>query len=149
MPAVTYTHRVHYYETDQMGVVHHSNYIRWMEEARVHFFREVGLHEDFSARKGIICPVLSVNCDYKKMTHFDEIISIKVTLSWYKGVRMCVHYEMYNQQGDLCTVGDSTHTVLTTAGAPVRLRREFPALHQALIALASETMACLPQGSIE
>lgn len=138
MRTVDYQHRVHYYETDQMGVVHHSNYIRWMEEARVHFFREVGLHEEFAAQRGVICPVLSVNCDYKKMTYFDEIVTIRVHLSGYKGIRMYLHYEVFNAQGDLCTVGDSAHTVLLADGTPVRIRKELPALHQALTELAAD-----------
>ena len=38
-----YTHRVQYYETDQMGIVHHSNYIRWFEEARIDWMRDCGI----------------------------------------------------------------------------------------------------------
>ena len=37
-----YKHKVQYYETDKMQVVHHSNYIRWMEEARVEFLEKIG-----------------------------------------------------------------------------------------------------------
>ena len=35
-------HEVQYYETDRMGITHHSNYVRWMEEARTFFLREIG-----------------------------------------------------------------------------------------------------------
>ena len=37
-----YIHKVQYYETDKMGITHHSNYIRWMEEARVDFMEQIG-----------------------------------------------------------------------------------------------------------
>lgn len=42
MNSFFYTHKAQYYETDQMGIVHHSNYIRWFEEARVDFFEKIG-----------------------------------------------------------------------------------------------------------
>ena len=51
-----YVHKVHYYETDQMGVTHHSNYIRWMEEARVAFLEEAGRGDERREREGIRSP---------------------------------------------------------------------------------------------
>ena len=72
-----YLHKVKYYETDKMGVTHHSNYIRWMEEARVDFLDKIG----FSYRKleemGAISPVIGVECEYKISTQFDDIVEIK------------------------------------------------------------------------
>ena len=41
-----YTHKVNYYETDKMGITHHSNYIRWMEEARIDFLESIGFGYD-------------------------------------------------------------------------------------------------------
>ncbi len=146
MQAVEYKHKVHYYETDQMGVVHHSNYIRWMEEARVHYFKQVGLAGVLDESNGVICPVINVNCDYKKMTRFDEEITVRVKLTSYKGVRMRLHYDMFNSNGDLCTQGDSAHTLLDGAGIPVRLKRDNPALHEALLALCEPNTPCLPEG---
>ena len=49
-----------YYETDQMGIIHHSNYIRWFEEARLHYMKELGLPYDELERMGIIIPVTLV-----------------------------------------------------------------------------------------
>ena len=55
-----YTHRVQYYETDQMGIVHHSNYIRWFEEARIDWMRHCGISYREMEKQGIIVPVLEL-----------------------------------------------------------------------------------------
>ena len=49
-----YNHRVQYYETDRMGIVHHSNYVRWMEEARVDFLARLGFPYDVMEARGVI-----------------------------------------------------------------------------------------------
>lgn len=60
-----YQHEVQYYETDRMGITHHSNYIRWMEEARVAFLKEIGWDYAKFEEMGIISPVIDVQCQYK------------------------------------------------------------------------------------
>ena len=65
-----YRHKTQYYETDQMGIVHHSNYIRWFEEARTDFLEKLGMGYDRMEAEVIISPVLSVSCEYKTMTYF-------------------------------------------------------------------------------
>ena len=65
-----YRHKVQYYETDKMGITHHSNYIRWMEEARVDFLEKEGWPYQRFEEEGLISPVISVECRYKKPTTF-------------------------------------------------------------------------------
>ena len=55
-----YQHTVHYYETDKMGIVHHSNYVRWMEEARVDFLAQIGWAFEKLEANGVISPVIAV-----------------------------------------------------------------------------------------
>lgn len=59
---MNYVHTVQYYETDKMGITHHSNYIRWMEEARTAFLAEKGWPYDRLEKDGVFSPVVSVNC---------------------------------------------------------------------------------------
>ena len=92
-----YIHTVQYYETDKMGITHHSNYIRWMEEARVAFLSEIGYEYERLEEMGIISPVLSLACDYKKSTTFSDKISIQVSVKEYKGVKLFLSYEMKNE----------------------------------------------------
>ena len=55
-----YTHKVQYYETDQMGIVHHSNYIRWFEEARTDFMEQLGMGYAEMEKQGVVGMVLGL-----------------------------------------------------------------------------------------
>ena len=71
-----YQHKVQYYETDQMGIVHHSNYIRWFEEARTDYMDCLGMGYARMEEMGILSPVLSVSADYLRMVYFGDTVSI-------------------------------------------------------------------------
>ena len=73
-----YIHRVHYYETDRMGITHHSNYIRMMEEARVDFMEQLGWPYAKMEELGVMSPVTAVNLKYHAPTTFDDRIGIAV-----------------------------------------------------------------------
>ena len=73
-----YIHKVNYYETDKMGITHHSNYIRWMEEARIFFLENIGFGYDKLEKDGIISPVIGINCEYKETTTFNDEVLINV-----------------------------------------------------------------------
>ena len=62
----TYFRRAQYHETDQMGIIHHSNYIKWMEEARIDFMKEMGFGYGEVEKRGIVSPVAEVSTTYKK-----------------------------------------------------------------------------------
>ncbi len=131
-----YIHIVQYYETDRMGITHHSNYIRWMEEARVDFLAEIGFPYDKLEEMGIVSPVLGVSCDYKKTSTFADRISIKVTVKEYKGVKLYLSYEMKNEVGDVVCLATSSHAFLNKEGRPLRMKKEYPELHNVLTELA-------------
>ncbi|MBQ8639095.1 MAG: acyl-CoA thioesterase [Lachnospiraceae bacterium] len=119
--------KAQYYETDQMGIVHHSNYIRWMESARIDFLEQLGASYGKMEELGIISPVLAVNCEYKTMVHFGDPVEIHAAVKEYNGVKMTVSYRMINQKtGKLCTLGESRHCFLTKEGKPVSLTRSYP-----------------------
>ena len=93
-----YRHKVQYYETDQMGVVHHSNYIRWFEEARTDFMEQMGMGYDEMERRGIVSPVLSVEADYRRMVYFGESVTIETKIREYNGIKMTVEYEIVDDK---------------------------------------------------
>ena len=95
-----YKHVVQYYETDKMGVTHHSNYIRWMEEARIDFLSRIGWDYARLERDGIISPVTEVTCRYRKSTTFADEIFITVSVKEYRGLRLVLAYEMKNAEGN-------------------------------------------------
>lgn len=130
-----YIHRVQYYETDQMAVVHHSNYIRWMEEARVEFLDRHGIGFVTLEARGILSPVVGVECRYRRPTHFDERIRVHVEIREYTGVRLRVEYEMYNDQsGELVSTGASIHCFTNMQGRPISLHRDYPDVDAVLAA---------------
>ena len=122
-----YQHQVHYYETDRMGITHHSNYIRWMEEARTAFLEEVGWGYDQLEAQGIVSPVTHVSCEYRKTTTFSDRVLITVKIQNYTGIRLTLAYEMINAAtGETAATGISGHCFLDYEGRPLRLKKEVP-----------------------
>lgn len=128
-----YEHKVQYYETDKMGIVHHSNYIRWMEEARVDFLEQIGWGFDRLEALGIISPVTGVECKYKVSTKFPERIKITVEVEEFKGVKLKLKYKMYKEDGTLASEGYSEHGFLDESGKIISLKKLFPECYQALM----------------
>lgn len=126
MPIEPYFRRVFYYETDRMGFVHHSNYIRWLEEARMDYMRKLGIDCKLLEDQGIIIPVTGVSCEYRQSVYFDDIVEIRVRLTAFNGVRLAFRYEVYDG-GALSATGESRHCFLS-GGVPVNLKKRFPAL---------------------
>ena len=126
-----YTHKVNYYETDKMGITHHSNYIRFMEEARVDFLRQIGFPFDKIEEEGIISPVIRVEYSYRKTTTFADVISIKVEVDKLSPVKLCLKYEL-TCTGEVCGIGKSEHCFLNQEGRPVIVEKEKPEFFNAL-----------------
>lgn len=128
-----YTHKVQYYETDKMAITHHSNYIRWMEEARVDFLEKIGFGFDTLEAKGIMSPVLEIHSVYKKPSVFAEEIDIDVFVKEFKGLKVTIGYEMKNKKGEAVLEGSSVHCFMTPQGRPVRVEKDFPDFYNALM----------------
>ena len=126
-----YRHRVQYYETDQMGVVHHSNYIRWMEEARTDFLSRIGWDYDTLEKAGIISPVVAVDCKYKTSARYADVIDIAVKIEEFKGVKMKVVYEMKRGDEVVCE-GHSEHCFLDRDGKILNMKKVNPEFFAAL-----------------
>ena len=129
----TYIHKVNYYETDKMGITHHSNYIRFMEEARMNFLSEIGYPMTRLEAEGITSPVVSVNCEYKHPTTYSDEIEIEVTLTQYTGVKLSLSYVMKNiNTGVVVAVASSTHCFIDANGRPIAIKKFFPEFDQVL-----------------
>ena len=129
-----YERRAQYYETDQMGIIHHSNYIRWFEEARLHFMDEIGLSYAKIEEMGILIPVLSVDCQYKTMVHYNVIVDIYTRIIKFIGVIMRIAYRVVDHvTGEIRCTGETSHAFLNREYRPVRLKREYPDLYELFI----------------
>lgn len=127
-----YTHYVQYYETDKMGITHHSNYIRWMEEARVDFLRQIGWDYAHLESEGIISPVVGVSCKYKHSTTFSDTVSISVTIEEYSGIKLTLKYQMTDEKGETVCEGESEHCFVSAEGKIIPLKKDYPAFHEVL-----------------
>ncbi len=126
-----YTRSVYYYETDRMGVVHHSNYIRWMEESRVDFLKKAGIPYDEIEASGYMIPVLGVSCKYRHSLNYGDEFVIMPEFDDYNGFKFNITYEIYNKNTKvLCASATSSHCFTDANMKPVRLIKANPELHQ-------------------
>ena len=131
-----YKHTVQYYETDRMGIVHHSNYIRWMEEARIDFLKRIGFSYDRLEKEGMISPVTAVEGKYRNSTTFADRIDIDVRVAGYNGVVLRMAYVM-TREGKTVFEGKSEHCFLDADGNILRLKKANPGFHEKLTELAA------------
>ncbi|MBQ7810078.1 MAG: acyl-CoA thioesterase [Clostridia bacterium] len=132
----SYLHKIKYYETDKMGVTHHSNYIRFMEEARTDFLINHGFDYAKLEEMGIISPVVSVECKYKATTTYPDEIEIFVKVSEVKAAKIRFEYIMKKADGSICIEAASEHCFITQDGKIARLKKDFPEFFEAMQKLA-------------
>ena len=122
---------INYYETDKMGVVHHSNYIRFFEEARCQFLKDANLPYDMLEEKGIMSPVLGVSCKYKRHVTFGDTIQIETSIKEFSGVKFTVQYKVYNKNtGELCVEGESNHCFTDSSLRPLNMKKHHPDIYE-------------------
>lgn len=121
-----YKRRVTFYETDGMQVVHHANYLRFMEEARVEYFRAGGMELNDLMEEGIVFPIVEVSVKYHKPARYDDILVVKAYLRRLDRARFDFDYEIINEKtGDLLITGHTLNTYTDRkTGRIVRLPKE-------------------------
>ena len=129
-----YIHKVQYYETDQMQVTHHSNYVRFMEEARVSYLSRIGWDYKRMEAEGIISPVVEISCKYRKTTTFEDVISVEVYVKEVSSVKLKLGYRM-KKEDELVFTAESVHCFLNKEGAPINLKKELPGFYETLLSL--------------
>lgn len=141
MLPVFYQHKVQYYETDRMDCVHHSNYIRWFEEARTWLMGEEGFGYPQLEALGIVSPVLKAQAEYHTMTRFGETVVIETQVDSYTGTRIAFSYQVRDKAtGVLRCQGRTSHCFLKEdTGRPVSLKKAAPAYHQKVLQALGET----------
>ena len=120
---------VRYGETDQMGVVHHSNYLRYFEVARLEWLSALGVSYASMEKEGLIMPVIDVKVTYKTPALFDDSLTIYIFLSELPRVKIIFSYEIKNQKDEIVCNGETTLAFLNTkTRKPVRCPEEFSEL---------------------
>lgn len=120
---------VRYAETDQMGIVHHSNYPVWFEAGRTDFIRKMGMPYSKVEENGAMLPLIELNCRYKGFAKYEDEITIKTRVKENTGVRLAFYYEVFkNNEADPITTGETIHAWTNTELKPVNLKKFRPEL---------------------
>ncbi|MBO5662129.1 MAG: acyl-CoA thioesterase [Tidjanibacter sp.] len=99
------TVRVRYKETDQMGVVHHSNYPVYYEYARTELLRERGFTYKGIEESGVMMPVREVGMKFLTPARYDDLLTIRTFMHEIKGARVRFDHEIRNEAGELVNTG--------------------------------------------
>lgn len=136
----TWKRKVKYYETDRMGVVHHSNYLRYLEEARMEWMEENIISYSELESMGVIVPAVSAVENFKAFLRFEEPFTLHLSLIEYTGVRMKFAYEIYSDKtGLLCYSAETSHYFSSDAlktgkeYMPISIKKKFPQIHEKML----------------
>ena len=122
--------RVYYEDTDCGGVVYHSNYLKYMERGRTELLRDAGIDLAQYHNTGIVFAITEANLQFRASAKYDDLLTLKTTLTEVTSYRLTFHAEIFNQQGTLCCRGDVKMVgVYTKTGTVARIPE------QALIAV--------------
>ena len=100
--------RVEYHHTDQMGVVHHSNYVKFFEVARTEWLRANGLTYAEMERRGVMMPIVDVAVKYRNPALYDELLSVTAFVDEAPMARMTFRYEVRGEDGRDIASGSTT-----------------------------------------
>lgn len=120
MHRTVYRHRVAFYETDAMAIVHHSNHIRYFELARVAWMDEH--HRPYTAymEEGLNFATTAAEASYLRPLPFDAEIDIAAWLEWARGASIRIAYEIHHD-GELAATGATEHAMVDNEGRPRRI----------------------------
>ena len=133
-----YTRAPFYYETDQMGIIHHSNYIRYMEEARLDLLNQLGVDYFKLEARGFISPVTKISCEYRLMATVQNTVSVKISVTRYTGILFELKYEIFDPGKEtVFAVGTSQHCILDKESKRIqRIPETAPKLDRMIQAFA-------------
>ncbi len=126
-----YERIINYYETDRMGVVHHSNYIRFLEEARSRWLEKLDIPMEKMEEEGYTIPTLEVYCKYKSHVTSGDTITIEPKITEYNGVRMTVSYNVINKNtGKTIIEAWTKHCFTNNKLRPVNIKKHDEKVYQ-------------------
>lgn len=118
---------VRYAETDQMGIVHHSVYAVWFEAARTEFIREAGISYSECESKGLMLPLISLECKFFKPAYYEDVVSIEASMEKMTPVRMTMKYTVKNKKtGEILSTGTTGHVWTNSRRQPVNIKKYHP-----------------------
>jgi len=123
-----------YAETDQMGIVHHSNYAVWFEAGRTDFLNKAGVSNTSIEARGVMLPVYEMNCRYKCPARYEDEIVVLTRLKQISRVRICFSYQVLNAADQrLLATGETMHAWTDRALKPVNAEKAAPDVYSMLL----------------
>lgn len=113
--------RVRYAETDQMGIVYHSNYLIWFEVGRSELFREINLPYTRFEEQGLALAVIEASCRYRKPAHYDDELEIVTEIAEMTSRSVTFSYQIY-REGALLAQGKTRHLFINKEGHHTDIR---------------------------
>ena len=117
--------RVYYYDTDKMGVVYHSNYLKWMEIARTEYFRDMPITYNNIEEMGYVLAIRKVDIEYINSAKYDDIIEIFVEIKKIDNIKIEFYYEMYDDKNILKAKGTTVNVFVDNKGNLKRISQEM------------------------
>ena len=123
-----------YAETDQMGIVHHSVYAIWYEQARTEYFNNIGIRYDEVEKNGLITPLIELNCKYKNPAYYNQEVEIQTKLIELTPVKFTLQYDIYDKNKNLINIG-TTKLAWTDANSfkIINLKKTEPDMFEILV----------------
>ena len=126
-----YERKINYYETDKMGIVHHSNYIRFLEEARCRWMEQKDISMEKMEGMGLTIPTLEVYCKYKYHVTSGDIIVIIPKIVEFNGVRMTLSYKIVDKKtGKEVVEAESKHCFTDKTLKPINLKKKYEGIYR-------------------
>lgn len=131
--------RVIYADTDAMGIVYHTNYIKWFEVGRTEYLRQIGFPYSQLEKEGVWLPLAEVNCNYKLPAVYDDVLLINTWISQLKSATVVMSYEIFRKEtGELLVTGMTKHAITDETLKPIRLKHKNKDLYEMMIAKIEE-----------
>ena len=128
-----YIRKAYYHETDQMGVIHHSNYLKWLEEARIDFLDKANISYRKLEEMGVISPVVSISIEYKSPVLFDDTVVIKTNIINFSSAKFEFEYDIYRISDIKLCVHALSKLCFLKDNRIISIKKEYPEIHQRLL----------------
>lgn len=96
-----FLYKIRYAETDQMGIVHHANYLLYLEQARIEWLEKKGINYSQLEQDGVMLPVYNIEISYHKPLTFGDTVKVQVNSLKPSGVRIAFDYKLFNMADEL------------------------------------------------
>lgn len=127
-----------YAETDQMGIVHHSNYPIWFEAGRTDFIKTAMISYSEIEKKGYMLPLIELNCNYISASKYEDEIRVNTSVKDFTKTRITFYYEVFaNNSEKPVATGETVHVWTDTSLKPVNLAKAAPEIYEIICQCAS------------